>query len=513
MSENKTKQQTAAKPVKGSRKKKKKRMSAKKKLCIILPILAVLAILLIFGYIYLSKYNKVISKVNKVQTSDDDFNYNDDINSENLDKYFTFVVYGLDTRDMDKESMSQAGTLSDVIMVISIEEATKDVRMLSVYRDTYLKIDDSNYDKINAAYSYAFSSKKNKIDKSNLSEDEISLEQMKYAINALNNNLDLKINRFVAVNFGIVADIIDELGGIEMEVTSKEIKGTDGRGDFGINAYIDEINERTGSKAKHITTPGVQHLNGVQATAYARIRKIDTDYERTNRQRKVVTAMLDKAKAAGIDKCIDIAELVAQDMFTNFTTKEINKRVMDVLSYNIVAQDGFPFEKTSGGLNGSGSYVFATDLTNNVKQLHQFLYEDESYEPTETVTKIDAEIAKKRGLKSNSTTTNSNTTTNSSKTTNQKTSSNESAEDTSSEVSSAENTDSTNSSTSESSSTSSSSFSSSVTITSKTVEETTTISDSSEDSSQSSSSDSASSDNTENSGSFSSDGTMFSGGW
>lgn len=166
---------------------------------------------------------------------------NKDIDTIKLDEYLNIALFGLDSRDQEL-----SGTNSDTIMVVSIDRDSKEVKLVSVYRDSYQKIysgKEPYYSKINAAYASG---------------------GPEGAINTLNQNFDLDIKDYVAVNFNGIATIIDLLGGIDVNITEDE------RGY--INGYLTETRKITGLDADDVYRNGQVHLNGLQATAYCRIR-------------------------------------------------------------------------------------------------------------------------------------------------------------------------------------------------------------------------------------------------
>ena len=166
--------------------------------------------------------------------------------------YLNVALFGLDTRENDEEM----GSRSDTIIIASLNRETKEVKMSSVYRDTYLQMDDRSYNKANAAYSFG-------------EEEE--------AVAMLNRNLDMDIDHYITVDFSALVDVIDALDGIDVEVTEEEIPY--------LNNYSVEIIKNTGVDTWAVTEPGYQHLTGVQATAYARIRYTEgDDFRRTERQ-------------------------------------------------------------------------------------------------------------------------------------------------------------------------------------------------------------------------------------
>ena len=175
---------------------------------------------------------------------------------EQMKGYWTIAVFGVD----DRGTVIGKGTHADVNIICNINQDTGEIKLVSVYRDTYLNINDKNsYNKINQAYF------------------DGGPEQ---AVRALNRNLDLNMTDYVTFNWKAVADAINILGGVDLELSKAEF--------YYINAFITETVEATGIPSKHLTHAGMNHLDGVQAVAYGRLRLMDTDFARTERQRKVI---------------------------------------------------------------------------------------------------------------------------------------------------------------------------------------------------------------------------------
>ncbi len=287
---------------------------------------------------------------------------NKDLSEETMEAmggYVDIALFGVDNRSNGDTDSGH----SDVIMICSINKDTKDVKLVSVYRDTFLDTDigrdaSPNFNKANRAYMIG------------------GAEQ---AVKMLNANLDLDIERYITVDFKAVTDMVDLVGGVDIDIDSAELKW--------MNSYIDTTAKVTGAKANHLSTTGIQHLDGNQATAYARIRYTKgDDYARSARQREVINEVVKKLKKADISTINGIVNTIFPEISTNFTNMEILSLAKDALSYNLSETGGFPFNKTSKNLGGKkGSVVLCMDLESNVKALHKFLYEDEAYYPSSLV--------------------------------------------------------------------------------------------------------------------------------
>lgn len=350
-----------------SKRRKKKRSSKTKRWGIIFGIELVLILILIpvvFVYAKLSLIQTAsasdVDKANIVINNDVDAT-----TQKALKGYRNIALFGVDSRD----GSLQTGARSDSIMVISINQETKDVKITSIYRDTCLKVPGYGFSKATHAYAYGGA--------------ELSMSM-------LNTNLDLDITEFATVDFGVLAKIIDAVGGIDLDISDAEYSL--------INPLIDEQNSVTGSDSEYISGLGYQHVNGTQATAYARIRKIDSDFKRAERQRIVLSKVFEEAKSANIGTLLNIIDTILPEVYTNMTSTDLISLAKDIFNYNIADQTGWPFEKETGSLPSDGlSYVFADSLEQNVTELHKYLFDNEDYTPSSTVSDISYELYNETG--------------------------------------------------------------------------------------------------------------------
>ena len=203
-------------------------------------------------------------------------------------------------------------------------------------------------------------------------------------------NLDLDIQDFVTVDFTAVSDVVDLLGGIEIEIQEEEVQY--------INEFIDETGAVAGKAANHITTAGLQTLDGVQATTYARIRSTaGSDFTRTERQRRVIEKIAEKAVKSDLVTINKIIDQVFPKIKTSLSITEILNYAKSFAKYKIAETTGFPMEKTTDTIPGKGSIVIPTDLLTNVKMLHEFLYGTVDYQPSAKVQSIDSAIKAELG--------------------------------------------------------------------------------------------------------------------
>lgn len=343
-----------------ARKKKKSGLSILGKAALVLCVLLLLVVLAAIAVVY-SK----IEKLDFTQLDPDKLSISDELQLDETG-YLNVALFGLDTRENDEEM----GSRSDTIIIASLNRETKEVRMSSVYRDTLMQMDDKTYNKANAAYAFG-------------EEEE--------AIAMLNRNLDMDIMHYVTVDFSALVDVIDALDGIDIDVTEEEIPY--------LNNYSVEIIENTGVDTWAITEPGYQHLTGVQATAYARIRYTDgDDFRRTERQREVITKIAEKAQSASIGTLNTIIDRVFPKIGTNFTLPEILAYAKDIKKYRIGESGGFPYDVDTMDYGDAGNVVVPLNLESNVKQLHEFLFGENGYSPTSTVCDISDEIIYLSGM-------------------------------------------------------------------------------------------------------------------
>lgn len=353
--------------------KKALRAKKKKRKIIILAVELLVLILVLAGLWVMQKLSKIdtdISFKGKDVSNEDLSQHTKDI----LGEYTTIALFGLDNRGSGNYSSGN----SDVIMIARIDNETKEVKLVSVYRDTLLNMADLEnkdaYSKANAAYAVG------------------GPEQ---AVRMLNTNLDLDIKEYVAFDFNAVARAVDLLGGVEIEVSNAEASLMKG--------YQDEVGEITNKDVKYLKGGGTYNLDGVQAVSYARIRYVGNgDFQRTERQRTVLNKMVEKALASDIGTINKLIDTTFEDIKTSLSKTEILSLAKDTMSYSMGESTGFPFQQTTGSFNVSyqsrkASCVVPTDLATNVKQLHEFLYGTTDYEVTESVKSISNAIVNRTG--------------------------------------------------------------------------------------------------------------------
>lgn len=315
-------------------------------------LIAILFVELLFLLLLFAGF-KIYTSLNKIQQNDKDdsaIETNEDVKTD--EGYRNIVIFGVDSR----ENSLTKGTHSDTIIIASLNNKTKDVKLVSVYRDTYSNIPDTGYRKINAAFFNGGYS---------------------LALSTINRNFDLDIKEYVTVNFQAVVDAVDLVGGITLDVQKDELKY--------LNGYVNSLNKINGTKVAHLKSAGTQLVNGTQACAYARIRYTSgADFKRTERQRIVIQKVFEKVKSSDLATVNAFINDVFPEVSTNLSKMEILSLAKDVFSYDIVDQTGFPFEKDAHTYD-KVSYVFPINLADNVTKLHELLFDEAGYVPSKTV--------------------------------------------------------------------------------------------------------------------------------
>ena len=334
----------------------------------------VLIIILLIIFFFWNKFGKV--NWDNINMDEIEVNNLDTETEELLSNYTTIALFGVDNRSNGNLDSGN----SDTIMIVSINNDTKEVKMVSVQRDTYLQITEGTYRKANYAYNHG---------------------GVETAISMLNTNLDLKISGYVSVDFYALATIVDDLGGLELEITQKMID-TDNpeTGQNALAGYIAEVenvldyypDEEDGWKYSdcYFSSPGTYTLNGAQVVGYCRNRyAVDNDYGRAENQRTVIKLIIEKAKSASLSQLNDIANDVFPSISTSLTLSQCLSMVASVGDYEIVESSGFPFTLKTTTINSTtGSVVVPCTLSSNVSQLHEMLYDQEDYDPTDDMVDV-----------------------------------------------------------------------------------------------------------------------------
>lgn len=316
-------------------------------------LVLVLAVVLCTGGVLAAEVYNTMKDMADKMNQDTEIPETYDLSIQPVDGFINILLLGVDTRDMEEIK----GSRSDMIMIASINTKTYDVTLTSVYRDTYMKLGDTpTYDKITHACIYG---------------------GPEMTIKSLNQALDLNIDHYAVVNFKAVADIVDAVGGITVNIEENEIQQ--------LNKYTKATAKNIGRKDyKLVEEPGEQTLSGVQAVSYGRIRKgVGDDYKRTERMRTVVSLVFKKLKGLPFSHLKQIVNIGVAQCRTNLKLNDILALGKDITKYNISSGEGFPYEVREKTLNGV-SYVFPANLAMSTIRLHQAVFGQEDYRLSDT---------------------------------------------------------------------------------------------------------------------------------
>ncbi len=336
------------------RKRQAKRKKSRKGSFILKVVLLVIAAILLFVVYRFSRMDRV--RLGSLLTNE---------GAQSGTGYENFVIYGVDSREGELTKDSH----SDTIVICSINKSTKEAKMVSVYRDTYLDNTNGEYRKATECYFFGGPER---------------------SINMLNKNLDLDIKDYIAVNFNAVIKAVDLIGGVDINVTEEELPY--------INGYQTENAQVTGAEITPVESAGYQHLNGIQALAYCRIRyTAGSDFKRTERQRDVLMQIFENAKKQGSTKMLQIADAMMPYISTSFSNTEIISLVSGMADLTVGDSTGFPFEQQPADI-AAGDCVVPVNLAANVSELHAFLFGQNDYTPSQTVQQISQQIVNDTGI-------------------------------------------------------------------------------------------------------------------
>ena len=349
-------------------KENKKHKKLKIFITIIAIILLIVIILLVVAYSYFNsilgklQYEPITNNLNELGI-DEASN-----NNQQLSNYRNIAILGLDSRydtyDPDYRT--------DCIIVASINKENNEVQLFSIYRDTYVQMDlngETILDKINHAY----------------------YNGVENTLKTINENLDLNITEYVMADFTAIADLVDAVGGVEIDVDDQEIKY--------INYGVKDVSKVIGRTTENVINTGLQTLDGIQAVAYCRIRQTDGfDYKRTERMREVLQKVVNKIKNLDFVSINNLLNSFLPKIRTNITENEIKSLIPMALSLNIKKSFGWPYTTTGDWMDGD-FYGPATTLESNVKKLHEEVFGQNNYEVPDKIKEISNKIIEKTGVK------------------------------------------------------------------------------------------------------------------
>lgn len=318
--------------------KSKRKMATWKKVVIGIVIAILVIIVLGAGYVY-----AMLNKTNKVELNKNNLGINEEAQNEATKSDITNIaLFGIDA------PQGQVGR-SDADMILTIDNKHNKIKLTSLMRDSYVNVKGHGMTKLTHAYAYG---------------------GPELALNTINTNFDLNIDKFITVNFTSLPNVINKLGGIDMNITKGDLKY--------INGYIDSINNYDHTNSPHITSTGMQHLDGVQATAYCRIRYDGGDQRRTERQRRVITAVFDKIKNSPVTDYPGILNQLLPLVTTNISSNEFISLGKDIIDTgaNKIDELRVPCDKHENGKLIKGVYYMTFDIPAETKELHKFIFEN-----------------------------------------------------------------------------------------------------------------------------------------
>lgn len=383
----------------------------KKKKTWILVVVLVVEFILIVGLLGVLYVVDKLSNIKRTPLNEDLIVINPDIDNDTTEKlkgYTNILLLGTDSRDNSTDGLDKVGeNHTDAMLVASINNDSGEVRIISVYRDCLLEMNDIKTDK---------DFKNTVIDKATEAAFKYGIES---TITMINRNLDMDIKDYVMVNWAALIDIVDSVGGVDIEITQMEQRWTNrylvdtskatGVSYEELDVYDDDdtklSDEELSMDSDKMNTRRMAHMDGIQATAFARVRYGDgkADYGRTERQRKVIEQIVAKAKKFDIGRLNSILTAVTKNLSTSFDINEILNLATSITKYKLTMVDGgFPFTRNDQIRSKDGwkfaDPVIPVTLESNVVKFHEKLFDSTDYTPSTTVKNISEKIIRLTGV-------------------------------------------------------------------------------------------------------------------
>lgn len=331
-------------------------------------IICLLLIAICFGLLAWLYFSNLVGHLDTISTSPEEFDIDSAV-EEDLKNYRNVAILGSDGR----KDEGFDGTRTDAIIIASINKHTSKIKLISILRDSYLEIKDANgeskLDKITHAHAYGGG-----VD----------------TCASLNRNLDLNINEFVIFSWQAVADLVDAMGGVEVDVKYEEL--------YDLNRYGEETARNVGKTYNPIYESGKMKLDGVQAATYCRIRKNSGgDEGRGKRMKAVMSGLIKEAKKKDLAELNDIAGMTFPKVRTNITKRGMLKTVAGIGDYQISNNMRWPDDYYGGMINGIW-YTIPRTLESQVKYIHKKAFGQKDYEVTDRVKNISHQIVDRTGV-------------------------------------------------------------------------------------------------------------------
>lgn len=299
-----------------------------------------------FGFVY-SNLNKIYVKdeeVEAIEKSDED-------SGEMIEGVTNILLVGIDGENIEKYNRS------DSVMLVTIDSNKNDIKISSIARDTYVDIPGHSTEKLTHAYAYG------------------GIDLLKQVFEV---NFNLKIDKYIAVNFVSFMDIMDEIGGVEVNIEEKDVEEVNKYIDACYDYYYDRKDEL---EKEYITKPGVQRLNGYQALAFSRIRYTDSAYARDNRHREVAESVYKELLESGPKEYKRCAQILLDNTKTNISPIEMMNLGYTALKINdkSIDQIEFPLEEYRNGhiISKQKGWVLEWDKDPNLEAWHEFIFGSE----------------------------------------------------------------------------------------------------------------------------------------
>ena len=294
--------------------------------------LLLVAFLIVTGALVATSVYSMLNRVQKTKKLS-----TKELSCVDVDGYVNIALLGVDSRSMKKKNLKQHNT--DCIIIVSMNVETKKVNLISVYRDTYTRINGTDtYNKINSAYASGGATG---------------------AMKTINQTMDLNVSEYVLFNFKMVANLVDKVGGITVNVHDYEIEE--------LNKYTKQTAHNIGQKKyKLVKKAGKQTLEGVQAVSYGRIRKgVGDDFKRTSRMRVVIKKVTKKLQEKNLAELMDIMDDLLPQIETNLSNNDMIGLAQRLSKMEFGKSIGWPYNVTTGNQNGDAC-TLGSDLVTNV---------------------------------------------------------------------------------------------------------------------------------------------------
>ena len=315
----------------------KKKMATWKKVIIGVVVAIIVIIAAGMGYVY-----STLNKTNKVKLDNDSLGLNQNTQStDKKDDIINIALFGLDAPN------GEVGR-SDADLILTIDKKHHKLKLTSIMRDSYVDVKDHGMTKLTHAYAYG---------------------GPELALNTINTNFDLAIDKFITVNFTSLPKVIDKLGGVDINLTAGDLKY--------MNGYIKNLDNINKTDSPDINSTGMHHLDGTQALAYCRIRYDGGDQRRTERQRTVLQAVFKKMKDTSVTQYPAILNELLPLVTTNISANEFISLGKDIADTGATQFEDLkvPCDKHEDGKMIDGVYYMTYDLKAETKELHKFIYE------------------------------------------------------------------------------------------------------------------------------------------